>query len=109
LTSRALGDLIDLINCHTPDHPIHQSKYYLLKKFKEIIITPKFHYFCEKCEAILPSENSNDDTVGMIKCNQCYFENIVKHLKDTSCYFLTIPLGIQLKKILESNTGGKLS
>lgn len=109
LTSRALEDLIDLINCHTPDHPIHQSKYYLLKKFTEVITPPEFHYFCEKCQAILCKENSNDDTVGVIKCTRCDFENIVKHLRDTSCYFLTLPLGIQLKKILESNAGRKLN
>lgn len=108
MTSRALEDLIDLINCHTPDHPIHQSKYYLLKKFTEIITPPEVHYFCEKCQAILPNDNSNKDTIDMIKCTQCNFENIVQYLKDTSCYFLTIPLGIQLKKILESNTGSKL-
>lgn len=109
LTSRALEDLIDLINCHTPDHPIHQSKYYLLKKFTEIITPPEVHYFCEKCQAILPNDNSNEDTTDVIKRTQCYFENIVKSLKDTSCYFLTIPLGIQLKKILESKTGSKLN
>jgi len=109
LTSRALEDLIDLINCHTPDHPIHQSKYYLLKKFTEIITPPEVHYFCEKCQAILPNDNSNEDTIDVIKCIECHFENIVKYLKDTSRYFLTIPLGIQLKKILESNTGSKLN
>lgn len=109
LTSRALEDLIDLINCHTPDHPIHQSKYYLLKKFTEIITPPEVHYFCEKCQAILPNDNLNEGTRDVIKCTQCYFENIVQYLKDTSCYFLTIPLAIQLKKILESNTGSKLN
>lgn len=49
LINQVREDFIGLINYHTPDHPMHQSKYYLLKKFIDISIPPKLHYFCQKC------------------------------------------------------------
>lgn len=106
ITSRALEDLIELINCHMP---IHQSKYYLLKRFNSYNITsPVIHYFCEKCKSIIDNDNGLT-TADRILCSKCTHENVFQQLDATSHYFFILPLGIQIKKLLESDLGKKLT
>lgn len=81
----------------------------LLKRFNNHNITsPCTHYFCEKCNSIL--DNHNEATADrIIICLKCTHENVFKILDDTSHYFLTLPLGIQIRKLLESDLSKKLT
>lgn len=102
LTARALDDLIDLVNCHTPCI-VHQSKYYLLKQYKSD--PPKQNFFCENCHGLLDTMNAQNTQV---ECSRCLTDNNLKKLQASSGYFLTFTLKDQIKKLLETNIGTKL-
>ncbi|KAL5239188.1 hypothetical protein ACI65C_006598 [Semiaphis heraclei] len=102
LTARALDDLIDLVNCHTPCI-VHQSKYYLLKQYKND--PPKQHFFCENCHGLLDEMNTLNT---QIECPHCSKDNNMKSLQESLSYFLTFPLKDQIKNLLETNIGTKL-
>ncbi|KAL7294968.1 hypothetical protein TKK_0011679 [Trichogramma kaykai] len=93
LPDAGLEDLLELINCFLP-HPVLQSKYHLLKKYKnseEYVL----HFMCPECKLLVTTSNHTEYC-----CGSCQNKYDVHDLKLKKSYFLQMRLKPQLEEFV---------
>lgn len=101
LNWKAIEDLVHLVNTLQGFEVMPASKYFFKKKFGEKDLKRTTHFLCHACDKYLGTEEKLKSE-NIKTCQNCETE-ICMDTKYKKNHFITIPVEIQIKNLLEQN------